>query len=304
MKSATIAILATLSCGMGHARAETDQPSHTDAMQAFQDGAFAEAMHGWMQAASQGDARAARYVGILYDTGEGVQQDQGQALVWYKRAAELGDVPAMFNVAVCYDSGRCGAHDTAQAARWYQRAASQRFGRAEYNLALIYSEGDGVPRDAQAARSLFRDAVADGVGAAEAHLPRAMPASLRMRATRPAVHGPNTQRNGRQDDESNQDRLFLAAQRQLLSRTPAATAAAAVAFERTASSTGPNALMARYDLAWCYENGIGVVEDRQRAYALFVEVASRTDDAALRALAETGAMSVGRPSVTASVVLP
>jgi TPR repeat protein len=114
MKSATIAILATLSCGMGHARAETDQPSHTDAMQAFQDGAFAEAMHGWMQAASQGDARAARYVGILYDTGEGVQQDQGQALVWYKRAAELGDVPAMFNVAVCYDSGRCGAHDTAQ----------------------------------------------------------------------------------------------------------------------------------------------------------------------------------------------
>lgn len=304
MKSATFAILLTMSCGMGHAGAETVQQPRSDAMQAFQDGAFAEALHGWMQAASQGDARAARYVGILYDTGEGVQQDQGQALAWYKRAAELGDVPAMFNVAVCYDSGRCGVHDAAQAAHWYQRAASRRFGRAEYNLALIYSEGDGVPRDAQAARSLFRDAAADGVGAAQAHLPRVMPASVRMRVTRPGAHEPGVQRNGQQDDENSQDRLFLAAQRQLLSRTPAATAAAAVAFERTASSAGPNALMARYDLAWCYENGIGVPEDRRRAYALFVEVASRTDDGALRSLAETGAMSVARPSVTASVALP
>ncbi len=300
MKNITIAAFLTVSCCVGPALAAPGPASRDAAMQAFQNGAFAEALHGWMDAAAQGDAQAARYVGILYDTGEGVQQDQTQALRWYQRAADLGDVPAAFNVAVCYDSGRCGARDAALAAHWYQRAAAHRFGRAEYNLALVYSDGDGVQRDPAVARRLFKDAAADGIEAARAHLPHATRAAFRVRPS-PALDGGS---RAAPESEPGQDHLFLAAQRQLLSRTPAATAAAASMFGRESEGAGPNALMARYDLAWCYENGIGVSVDRHRAYSLFVDVASRTDDPALRALAETGAAAVARPSVTASMAVP
>ena len=273
-----LGLLAALSLCVGGAcgfarPARADDAGDEQGIALFRSGRFAEAYRDWTEAAKAGDGRAARLLGVMYDSGEGVPQDRGQALRWYERAAELGDVGGMFNVAVSYDSGAAVARDGAKAARWYARAAARHFGRAEYNLALMYESGDGVRRDPAAARRLFRDAAGDGIAAARSHLPVTREVTLQLPPP---------------DD----DALFRNAQRALLSRTPEDAARAAALFRQAAQQDGPAGQMAAYDLAWCYENGIGVAVDQSQAYALYVRVAADAVDPALRGLAEAGATGV------------
>ena len=257
--------------------ARADDASDVEGIALFRSGRFAEAHGDWMEAAEAGDGRAARLLGVMYDSGEGVPQDRRQAMYWYQRAAELGDAGGMFNVAVSYDSGTGVPRDSVAAARWYARAATRHFGRAEYNLGLMYEAGDGVRRDPAAAKRLFRDAASDGIAAARTHLPVTREVTLRLPPP---------------DD----DALFRTAQRALLSRTPEDAARAAALFRQAAAQDDAAGQMAAYDLAWCYENGVGVAPDRSRAYALYVHVAAHARDAALRSLAEAGALGVRNPA--------
>ena len=238
----------------------------------FRSGRFAEAYRGWILSAEAGDGRAARFLGVMYDSGEGVTQDRRQAMHWYQRAAELGDAGGMFNMAVSYDAGLGVPQDHVTAAQWYARAAARHFGRAEYNLALMYQDGDGVRRDPAAAQRLFRDAAGDGIAAARTHL---------------AVRREVTLRSPPSDDA-----LFRDAQRALLSRRPEDAARAAALFRQAAVRDDVAGQMSAYDLAWCYENGIGVTADRTEAYALYIHVAATAHDPALRSLAEAGALGM------------
>ena len=260
------AALAWPGCRPARASAQEDAAG----LAAFRTGAFAEAYQDWTASAQSGDARAARLVGGLYDTGEGVHQDRPEALRWYERAAALGDAAAMFNIAVAYDSGTGAAQDRAEAARWYARAAALHHGRAEYNLALIYEDGDGVRRNPEAARRLFRAALRDGIGAAASHIP---PAQRVAGGATPA----------------GEDTTFFQAQRALLSRTPEAAASAVALFRQAASRGDAGAPMAQYDLAWCYENGIGVAVDRRQAHALYLGAAAAAKEVNLHDLADAGA---------------
>ena len=46
------------------------------------------------QAAESGDAASLCYLGICYQTGQGVQQDYQEAVRWFRRAAEQNDSAA------------------------------------------------------------------------------------------------------------------------------------------------------------------------------------------------------------------
>ncbi|MBE7212213.1 MAG: sel1 repeat family protein [Gluconacetobacter diazotrophicus] len=261
------------------ARAEGDT---VDAgIAAFRVGAFAEAARSWYEAADRGDGRAARFIGVMFDAGQGVQRDPAAAMRWYRRAAELGDAPAMLNVAVMLDAGVAGPRDPAAAAQWYRQAADQHMGRAAYDLALMYRSGDGVPRDPRRARALMRQAATDGVAAASNFLP---PAPRGVVTSVP--DGPARPANMPQDP-------LLDAQRALLSRSPAQKASAVALFRRAAASgEGDRAAMASYDLAWCYQNGIGVAADRDQAYRNYLRAAAATTDRTTRGLAESGAAAM------------
>lgn len=239
----------------------------------FRTGAFAEAYHAWSAASAAGDGRGARFIGVMWDAGQGVPQDAGNALRAYRRAADLGDPVGMFNVGVSYDSGGKVPRDEAAAAYWYGRGAALHHGRSEYNLALMYQAGEGVRRDPVVANRLFEAAARDGIAAARAHLP--LPRKVVARQ--------------RQDPG---DGLFMQAQRALISRDPQALAVAAGLFRQVGAGRGTDADMAQYDLGWCYENGVGVPVDRQQAYALYLHVAAETADPSLRDLAEAGAMAL------------
>lgn len=271
-----LALFTLLRFGVGTACADD-----AAGLAAFRNGAFAEAYQAWSAAAQAGDARAARFLGVMYDTGEGVRQDPVEALQWYRRAADLGDRVGMFNVAVSCDAGTAGRQDKAEAAQWYARAAARHHGRAEYNLALMYEAGDGVRRSHVKAIRLFTAAERDGISAAASHLP----AQGRVTVGAPPPV---------------EDTEFLQAQRALLSRDPQETATAITLFRQIAAGGGAAAPMARYDLGWCYENGVGVGADRDQAYILYLQAARQTDDPGLRALAQSTALGLHAPPPTTS----
>ena len=99
------------------------------------------------QRAEQGDAQAQADLRFRYDTGEGVPQDDVEAVRWYRLAADQGHAPAQSNLGVMYDTGRGVPQDDVEAAKWTRLAADQGHARAQYNLGVMYSTGRGVPQD-------------------------------------------------------------------------------------------------------------------------------------------------------------
>ena len=97
--------------------------------------------------AEQGDASAQYYLGNMYNDGQGVPEDDKEAVKWYRLAAEQGDANAQYNLGFMYDEGYGVPEDDKQAAKWYRLAAEQGLVIAQYNLGIMYSIGDGVPED-------------------------------------------------------------------------------------------------------------------------------------------------------------
>ena len=57
-------------------------------------------------AAEGGDAKAQLEFGLMYAFGEGVPQNDAEALVWFRRAAEGGYAEAQFNLGLVYYRGK------------------------------------------------------------------------------------------------------------------------------------------------------------------------------------------------------
>ena len=99
------------------------------------------------QRAEQGDAQAQADLRFRYDTGEGVPQDDVEAVRWYRLAADQGHAPAQSNLGVMYDTGRGVPQDDVEAAKWTRLAADQGHADAQSNLGVMYADGQGVPQD-------------------------------------------------------------------------------------------------------------------------------------------------------------
>ncbi len=55
--------------------------------------------------ADQGDAMAQLYLGSMYDNGEGVPENDAEAVKWYRKAADQGDAMAQLYLGSMYDNG-------------------------------------------------------------------------------------------------------------------------------------------------------------------------------------------------------
>ena len=78
---------------------------------------YEAAMELWLKAAEDG-ATAMNNLGVLYENGLGVTQDDAQAFEWYEKAAALGNAKAMANLGAMYSNGRGTAQDYAKAIEW------------------------------------------------------------------------------------------------------------------------------------------------------------------------------------------
>ncbi|MHA7871097.1 MAG: SEL1-like repeat protein, partial [Hyphococcus sp.] len=94
------------------------------------------------EAAALGHPPAQLQLGELYKTGQGVDQDLGQARTWFRRAANGGNVLAMHRIGVMTARGDGGPADTAEAVGWFELAANRGLVDSQYNLGAIYHPSD------------------------------------------------------------------------------------------------------------------------------------------------------------------
>lgn len=64
-----------------------------------------KAFHFMQLAAAKGNASAANYLGVMYESGAGVARDKVQAAQWFEKAARQGEPKALVNLARAYASG-------------------------------------------------------------------------------------------------------------------------------------------------------------------------------------------------------
>lgn len=114
------------------------------------------------EAALMGNAEAALHLGLAYDFGQGVAEDDARAADWYRRGAAGGDVHAQTALGTAFRYGRGVATDNAKAARWYRIAAAQGFAEAQYYLAKMMLDGKAAAEDGEDPRELLRAAAAQG----------------------------------------------------------------------------------------------------------------------------------------------
>lgn len=103
----------------------TPQPDPQAGWAALQSGDYATALAIWQPLADAGDPTAQTNLGTLYSKGNGVPQDNAQAVDWFRRAAEQGFAPAQYNLGLMYAHGRGVPEDKLNAYAWLALAAVQ-----------------------------------------------------------------------------------------------------------------------------------------------------------------------------------
>ena len=73
--------------------------------------------------------------------------DWETALKEWKPFAEGGNAVAQYNIGLIYDNGWGVPQDDKEAVRWYTLAAEQEHAKAQYNLGVMYALGEGVIKD-------------------------------------------------------------------------------------------------------------------------------------------------------------
>lgn len=124
----------------------------------FQQGWYLSAFAAATPLAETGDTSAQTLIGVLFESGSGIEQDHDKAAQWYELAAAKEDPGAAFQLAQLYLLGKGVPVDKKRAADLFEIAAKAGNPSAKYNLALLFQEGEGRPYNEEKARTFLREA--------------------------------------------------------------------------------------------------------------------------------------------------
>ncbi|MDR0233403.1 MAG: sel1 repeat family protein, partial [Zoogloeaceae bacterium] len=113
-----VALLGCSAKDFGSAGHSAEQAEQKDAKSKL----TAEEFEALRLAAEGGDAKAQNNLGVAYTDGDGVEQNDAEAVKWYRKAAEQGYAKAEFNLGGMYFYGRGVAQSDAEAVKWWRRA--------------------------------------------------------------------------------------------------------------------------------------------------------------------------------------
>lgn len=106
---------------MGEARATWE-----DGVVAFQRGDFRAAFFHWLPVAEFGEPEAQFNLGLMYQTGRGVDANARRSIWWFERAARQGHAEAQLNLCYMYANGDGMLRpDLVQAHAWCNIAAGR-----------------------------------------------------------------------------------------------------------------------------------------------------------------------------------
>jgi TPR repeat protein len=84
--------------------------------------------------ADQGDADAQYNLGIMYDNGEGVPENDAEAVKWYRKAAEQGVASAQNYLGFNYRTGEGVPKNNIRAYVWWSMAKTQGHAKAATDI--------------------------------------------------------------------------------------------------------------------------------------------------------------------------
>jgi TPR repeat protein len=131
-------------------------PAVVTAIEAYNRGDVPSAFRLLKPAADAGDSDAQVNLGYLYARGQGVAENQQEAMRLYLLSAKQGNAEGMNAVGFKYRYGTGVKIDLPRAVHWFCRAAVSGDPRGLNNLAIMYYQGQGVERDVEEARNLWR----------------------------------------------------------------------------------------------------------------------------------------------------
>ena len=124
-------------------------------VEAYERGDYATAVREWRPLAEQGHAKAQTALGVMYDFGRGVPEDDAEAVKWYRLAAEQGYAKAQYFLGSMYYSGESVREDNVQAYAWMNLAAAQGTKSAAKDKKIIRK--NMTPADVSEAQKLSRE---------------------------------------------------------------------------------------------------------------------------------------------------
>ena len=107
----------------------------------------AEAVRWLRLAAEQGHASAQAFLGIIYTDNEGEAERYLEGIGWFHLAAEQGDPGSQYFLGLIYANGEGVVEDDVEAVHWFRLAAEQGATDAQFSLGTMYLNGEGVPKD-------------------------------------------------------------------------------------------------------------------------------------------------------------
>ena len=125
-------------------------------------GDFIKANEEWAPLAETGNPRTQYHLGVKFQNGIGLPQDDKEAVKWFQLAAEQGLAKAQYNLGIMYFKGRGVIQHYKEAVKWYRLAAEQGLAEAQSNLGFMHEKGQGVPQDNAIAHMWFNIASANG----------------------------------------------------------------------------------------------------------------------------------------------
>jgi len=143
---------------------------HNNDLAVTQPADYTTSLSEWRQMAEQGQAIAQYNLGIIYEYGRGVRQNDVEAVKWYRKASAQGVSVAQYKLGIMYDNGWGVPPSDTEAVKWYGDAAKQGHPFAQHDLAFMYVAGTGVVQDYVRAYMWLNVAVANGNSLMVKHL--------------------------------------------------------------------------------------------------------------------------------------
>ena len=128
-----------------------------DGVAAYNAGDFETAFNEFKPFAEQGYANAQFNLGSMYNNGQGVLQDDKEAVKWYTKAAEQGDAKAQYNLGMMYFTGEGVLQDNVYAHMWGNIASSN--GNKNGAALRDHVAGNMTPEQIAEAQRLARECV-------------------------------------------------------------------------------------------------------------------------------------------------
>ena len=120
---------------------------------------YKKAYKWFFKSATQGNASAENWIGVLFSNGDGVGQDEELANYWFERSADNGDAYAQYNIGVRYYWGTGGIDKSyTKATKYLKKSAAQDHIEAQIKLGEMYENGQGVLKNYKAAGKLYQKA--------------------------------------------------------------------------------------------------------------------------------------------------